>query len=57
LFIGRGFSHFKLAAGDGIFIEATLNGTILDTDVVPITEEPIFDAELMWESDKKTLRR
>jgi hypothetical protein len=41
----------------GIFIEANLNGAILDTDVVPITEKPIFDSELMWELDKKMLKR
>lgn len=46
-----------MAQSDGIFIEANLNGTILDTDVIPIGDKPVFDSELMWESDKKLLRR
>lgn len=56
-FTGRGFGHLSVAQCDGIFIEANLNGTILDTDVIPISDKPIFDSELMWESDKKLLRR
>ena len=56
-FTGRGFGHLSVAQSDGIFIEANLNGTILDTDVIPISDKPIFDSELMWESDKKLLRR
>lgn len=54
---GRNFGHLNVTPSDGIFIEATLNGAILDTDVVPITEKPIFDSELMWELDKKMLKR
>jgi hypothetical protein len=46
-----------VAQSDGIFIEANLNGTVLDTDVIPISDKPTFDSELMWESDKKLLRR
>lgn len=54
---GRGFDHLSVAQSDGIFIEANLNGTVLDTDIIPISEKPVFDSELMWESDKKLLRR
>jgi hypothetical protein len=54
---GRNFGHLNLTPSDGIFIEATLNGAILDTDVVPIAEKPVFDSELMWELDKKMLKR
>jgi len=56
-FTGRGFGHLRVAQSYGIFIEANLNGTVLDTDVIPISDKPIFDSELMWESDKKLLRR
>lgn len=54
---GRNFGHLNVTPSEGIFIEATLNGAILDTDVVQITEKPIFDSELMWELDKKMLKR
>ena len=46
-----------MGQSDGIFIEANLNGAVLDTDVIPVSDKPIFDSELMWESDKKLLRR
>lgn len=54
---GCNFGHVNVTQSDGIFVEATLNGAILDTDVVPITEKPVFDSELMWELDKKMLKR
>lgn len=56
-FSGRNFGHLNVVPNDGIFIEATVNGAILDTDVVPIAEKPIFDSELMWELNKKLLKR
>ncbi|KAJ9580575.1 hypothetical protein L9F63_024248, partial [Diploptera punctata] len=55
--LGRGFGALRKAPGDKIYIETTLNGSVLDTDALPITDEPHFDSELMWESNKKSLRR
>ncbi|XP_069697339.1 centrosomal protein of 120 kDa-like isoform X2 [Periplaneta americana] len=54
---GRKFGCLGLAPTNGIFIEAILDGNILDTDVVPVSEEPTFDSELMWECNKILLRR
>ncbi|PSN31306.1 hypothetical protein C0J52_14631 [Blattella germanica] len=53
---GRSFGG-KGDATNRMFLEASLNGSILDTDVVCFTEEPLYDAELIWESSKKSLRR
>ncbi|PSN46071.1 hypothetical protein C0J52_02285 [Blattella germanica] len=54
---GRCFGALKKGGGEKkLLIEATLNGSIIDTDEVALEDEPGVDAELIWEATKKSLR-
>jgi hypothetical protein len=55
--LGRGFGVVKAGTDDRIYIEAILNGSVLDTELFPITEEPIIHSEFVWELNKKLFRR
>ncbi|XP_068084880.1 centrosomal protein of 120 kDa [Anabrus simplex] len=50
---GRGFSFLE----HSVMIEATLNGHVLGTHIIPPAEEFSISVELMWEVAKKALRR
>lgn len=52
-FIGLGFGFLRTP----FVVSGSLNGYMLETDPVVPTHGPVFDAELVWEADKRRFRR
>lgn len=52
-FLGLGFGFLKAP----FIVSGSLNGYMLETDPVVPSHAPIFDAELVWEADKRRFRR
>ncbi|XP_034242058.1 centrosomal protein of 120 kDa isoform X2 [Thrips palmi] len=50
---GHGFGFLK----SPIVIVAGTNGIFLETEVVPPSPDPLFHIDLVWETDKRNLRR
>ncbi|KAK3930196.1 Centrosomal protein of 120 kDa [Frankliniella fusca] len=50
---GHGFGFLKKP----IIVVAVTNGIPLETEVVPPSPDPLFHIDLVWETDKKNLRR
>ncbi|GBP97240.1 Centrosomal protein of 120 kDa [Eumeta japonica] len=53
--------HIKEGLGFGFlrspfFVSGSLNGYLLETDPVVPSHSPVFDAELVWEADKRKFR-
>ncbi|XP_057668639.1 centrosomal protein of 120 kDa-like isoform X2 [Diorhabda carinulata] len=50
---GRGMDFLR----NNVFITANFNGRILESDTIPPDESPAFNTELVWEVEKKELRK
>lgn len=50
---GHGFGFLK----SPVVIVAGTNGIFLETEVVPPSPDPLFHIDLVWETDKRNLRR
>lgn len=53
IFLGQGFNDFR----ESIIVSCSLNGHTLRTDPVSAKDAPLFDSELVWETDRRALRR
>lgn len=53
LFSGKGFEAFK----QPIFVTASLNGHKLNSDAINPSSNPYFGTDLVWEAEKKTVKR
>lgn len=51
--LGLGFGFIR----SPFIVSGSLNGYMLETDPVVPTHAPVFDAELVWEADKRRFRR
>lgn len=51
--LGLGFGFLRTA----FVVSGSLNGYMLETDPVVPCHAPVFDAELVWEADKRRFRR
>lgn len=50
---GLGFGFLR----SPFIVSGSLNGYMLETDPVVPCHAPVFDAELVWEADKRKFRR
>lgn len=55
---------FKRALGHGfgfltcpIMVSASLKGQVIETDIVQPSPNPEFSTQLVWETDKKKIKR
>lgn len=53
MYTGRGFGFLT----SSMYIKATLNGISLLAKTIPSKDEFIIDADLMWETDKSSIKR